>query len=140
MVEALAHKSQQDRDGVIEYFKSLWETAAKSPHDSSGINHDKVRLVTQTVREGIQHQSARPFADLMVGTLDEIEAAGARNTGLGIVPTGFSDTDALLGGMRPGQLIAIASAPSIGKSMLLTTICAKCRISTICVLLYSALR
>lgn len=123
LVEALARRSRQDGGAVIEQFRPLWETAAKGVQDVSETDIDKVRHATQVVRETIQHRSARPFADLMMGTLDEIEAAGTRKIERELVPTGLSDVDALTGGMRPGSLIVIASRPSVGKSMVLTTIC-----------------
>jgi replicative DNA helicase len=129
MVEALADRSRQNRNTVIEQVKSLWEAAAKSPRDSHEADAEKVRSAAQAVRETIQHQPARPFAELMSGTLDEIEAVGTRMIGPHLVPTGFSDTDALTGGMRPGSLIVIGAEPSIGKSVLLITICAKNAIS-----------
>lgn len=125
LVEVLADKSRQDRGVVTEYFKSLWENAERSLQGRSEPDAGKVRLMAKTVRESIQDQSARPFSEVMSGTLDEIETAGLREIRMGFVPTGFSDADALTGAMRPGQLIVIASRPSIGKSMLLVTMCAK---------------
>jgi replicative DNA helicase len=124
LVEALARKSRQDVETTIEYIKSLWEGVAKSLQNTSEPDADKVRLATLAVRQTIQHRPARPFADLMAETLDEIEAVASRAIGRELVPTGFADVDALTGGLRPGSLIVIASRPSIGKSMLLTTVCA----------------
>ena len=123
LIEALAERSRQDIDTVIEKFRSLWEHAARSLHDAPNADADKVRVATQVARESIQHRAARPFAEVMSGTLDEIEAAGTRKVNRELVPTGFADVDSLTGGMRAGSLVIIASRPSIGKSIMLTTIC-----------------
>ncbi len=37
------------------------------------------------------------------------------------VPTGFTDLDRLLGGLRKGELILVAARPAMGKSSLVTT-------------------
>jgi replicative DNA helicase len=129
LVEALADRSRQERIAIIEQFKSLWEAAARSPQDGSGADTEKIRSVAQAVRETIQQQPARSYAELMIGTLDEIEAVSTRVIGRELVPTGFSDVDALTSGMRPGSLIVIGAEPSIGKSILLITICAKSALS-----------
>jgi replicative DNA helicase len=124
MVEALASRSRQDPETITETFRALWEAASKSTYDEQGIDSSKARLAVQSIRANSDNRSASAFSELMPGTLDVIEAAGARNIALGLVPTGFSDIDALTGGLRPGQLVAIGSRPSAGKSTLLITICA----------------
>jgi replicative DNA helicase len=59
-----------------------------------------------------------PLAEIIGGTMDEIEAAGNRKEGLTGVPTGFADLDRLTNGLHPGQMIIIAARPAIGKSTL----------------------
>jgi len=59
-----------------------------------------------------------PLADIMPGTLDEIEAIGSRGGGMAGVPTGFADLDSLTNGLHPGQMVVIAARPAIGKSTL----------------------
>ena len=59
-----------------------------------------------------------PIADIMEGTLDEIEAIGSRGGEMIGVPTGFADLDALTNGLHPGQMIVLAARPAIGKSTL----------------------
>ncbi|MER8226467.1 replicative DNA helicase [Streptomyces sp. NPDC094143] len=61
---------------------------------------------------------ASPLGDVMEDTLDWIEATGGRNATLPGVPTGFTDLDALTGGLHSGQLIVIAARPAMGKSTL----------------------
>ncbi len=59
-----------------------------------------------------------PLAEIIGGTVDEIEAAGHRGEGMIGVPTGFSDLDRLTNGLHPGQMIVVAARPAIGKSTL----------------------
>lgn len=59
-----------------------------------------------------------PLADIIGGTMDEIEAAGNRGEGMTGVPTGFSDLDRLTNGLHPGQMIVVAARPAMGKSTL----------------------
>ncbi|MFG2778231.1 replicative DNA helicase [Streptomyces prunicolor] len=61
---------------------------------------------------------ASPLSDVIEGTLDWIEAAGSRDAPLPGVPTGFTDLDALTGGLHPGQFIVVAARPAMGKSTL----------------------
>jgi replicative DNA helicase len=56
------------------------------------------------------------LADIMEGTLDEIEAIGSRGGALVGVPTGFVGLDELTNGLHPGQMIVIAGRPALGKS------------------------
>ncbi|QAY69488.1 replicative DNA helicase [Xylanimonas protaetiae] len=62
-----------------------------------------------------------PLAEIIGGTMDEIEAAGHRKEGLTGVPTGFADLDRLTNGLHPGQMIIIAARPAIGKALALDT-------------------
>ena len=62
-----------------------------------------------------------PLADVIGGTVDEIEAAGHRGEGMIGVPTGFSDLDRLTNGLHPGQMIVVAARPAIGKALALDT-------------------
>jgi replicative DNA helicase len=57
------------------------------------------------------------LADTLAAYVDVLEARKNGGDILG-VPTGWADLDALLGGMRGGQSICIASRPSVGKSAL----------------------
>ncbi len=62
-----------------------------------------------------------PLAEIIGGTMDEIEAAGHRGEGMTGVPTGFADLDRLTNGLHPGQMIIIAARPAIGKALALDT-------------------
>lgn len=62
-----------------------------------------------------------PLADILGGTVDEIEAAGHRGAGMVGVPTGFADLDRLTNGLHAGQMIVLAARPAIGKALALDT-------------------
>lgn len=62
-----------------------------------------------------------PLAEIINGTMEEIEAAGARGDGMVGVPTGFSELDKLTNGLHPGQMIVLAARPAIGKALALDT-------------------
>ena len=59
-----------------------------------------------------------PLAEIINGTMEEIEAAGNRGDGMVGVPTGFIELDKLTNGLHPGQMIVLAARPAIGKSTL----------------------
>ncbi len=56
--------------------------------------------------------------DEMPGTFDYVEAIMNRGGELTGLPTGFRDVDEITGGLQPGELIIIASRPSMGKTAL----------------------
>lgn len=62
-----------------------------------------------------------PLAEIINGTMEEIEAAGHRGEGMVGVPTGFLDLDRLTNGLHPGQMIVIAARPAVGKALALST-------------------
>ena len=68
-----------------------------------------------------KEKSRTRFASLhdeMPGTFDYVEKIMERGGGLTGIPTGFGDFDKRTGGLQPGELIIIASRPSMGKTAL----------------------
>ena len=68
-----------------------------------------------------KEKSRTSFAGLhdeMPGTFDYVEAIMNRGGELTGLPTGFRDLDEITGGLQPGELIIIASRPSMGKTAL----------------------
>ena len=68
-----------------------------------------------------KEKSRRSFArlhDELPGTFDYVEAIMERAGDLTGLPTGFPDVDEITGGLQPGELIIIASRPSMGKTAL----------------------
>ena len=56
--------------------------------------------------------------DVLEGAIERIEEIENRGTGLSGLPTYFSDLDYYLSGLQEGNLIVLASRPSMGKSSL----------------------
>ncbi len=79
---------------------------------------DRAQAEIYSVTERRASEDYAPLAEIMEGTLDEIEAIGSRGGTMVGVPTGFTDLDALTNGLHPGQLIVVAARPGLGKSTL----------------------
>jgi replicative DNA helicase len=79
---------------------------------------DRAQAEIYAVTERRTAEDYAPLADIMEGTLDEIEAISSRGGTMVGVPTGFTDLDALTNGLHPGQLVVIAARPGLGKSTL----------------------
>jgi replicative DNA helicase len=62
-----------------------------------------------------------PLAEILGGTMEEIESAGHRGEGMVGVPTGFIELDRLTNGLHPGQMIVLAARPALGKALALDT-------------------
>jgi replicative DNA helicase len=82
---------------------------------------DRAQAEVYGVTERRISEDYLPLADIMEGTLDEIEAIGSRGGEMIGVPTGFADLDALTNGLHPGQMIVVAARPAIGKALALDT-------------------
>ncbi|ACZ32349.1 replicative DNA helicase [Xylanimonas cellulosilytica DSM 15894] len=80
------------------------------------VNNAQAEIYAVTERRTTEDY--HPLAEIIGGTMDEIEAAGNRKEGMTGVPTGFADLDRLTNGLHPGQMIVIAARPAIGKSTL----------------------
>ncbi len=79
---------------------------------------DRAQAEIYAVTERRTSEDYVPLAEIMEGTLDEIEAIGSRGGTMVGVPTGFTDLDALTNGLHPGQLVVVAARPGLGKSTL----------------------
>jgi len=77
---------------------------------------DRAQAEIYHVTERRTSEDYLPLAEIMEGTLDELEAIGSRGGTLAGVPTGFADLDSLTNGLHPGQLVVIAARPGLGKS------------------------
>ncbi|NNU27145.1 replicative DNA helicase [Isoptericola sediminis] len=80
------------------------------------VNNAQAEIYAVTERKTTEDYA--PLADIIGGTMDEIEAAGNRGEGMVGVPTGFADLDRLTNGLHPGQMIVVAARPAMGKSTL----------------------
>ena len=79
---------------------------------------DRAQAEMYAVTERRTSEDYVPLAEIMEGTLDEIEAIGSRGGTMVGVPTGFTDLDQLTNGLHPGQLVVVAARPGLGKSTL----------------------
>ncbi|MDO8147687.1 replicative DNA helicase [Isoptericola sp. b515] len=83
------------------------------------VNNAQAEIYAVTERRTTEDYA--PLADIIGGTMDEIEAAGNRGEGMVGVPTGFADLDRLTNGLHPGQMIVVAARPAMGKALALDT-------------------
>ena len=57
-----------------------------------------------------------PVKDVLVEAMDRIDARMRGEVAAGVVDTGFSDLDAMTGGMHAAELLILAARPSMGKT------------------------
>ncbi|MDP9821351.1 replicative DNA helicase [Nocardioides massiliensis] len=84
---------------------------------------DRAQEAVYRVTDKRANEDYAPLAEIMEGTLDEIEAISNRDGQLVGVPTGFADLDELTNGLHPGQMVIIAARPAMGKSTLALDFC-----------------
>jgi replicative DNA helicase len=84
---------------------------------------DRAQAEVYEVTERRTSEDYSPLADIMQGTLNEIEAISNRDGEMVGVPTGFAELDALTNGLHAGQLVILAARPALGKSTLGLDIC-----------------
>lgn len=68
--------------------------------------------------DGADVTDLRPAGSLLEETIEAIQAAAERGSGLTGVPSGFMDLDKLTNGWQPGQFIIFGARPAVGKSCL----------------------
>lgn len=78
----------------------------------------QAEMLAATVRSREGLPPAYSLGEIIEGALDEVETAGSRNGVPSGILTGFTDLDALTGGLRPGHLTVIAARPAMGTSTL----------------------
>jgi replicative DNA helicase len=79
---------------------------------------DRAQAAIYDVTDRRTSEDYLSLADIMPGTLEEIDAIASRGGQLSGVPTGFADLDAVTNGLHGGQMIVVAARPAIGKSTL----------------------
>ena len=77
---------------------------------------DRAQAAIYDVTDRRTSEDYLPLAEIMPGTLEEIDAIASRGGVLAGVPTGFADLDAVTNGLHGGQMIVVAARPAIGKS------------------------
>ena len=75
------------------------------------------------ITEQRQRNEYATLEEIVPGLYDELEANENRDGGLQGVSTGFTELDAKLNGLRPGQMIIVAARPGAGTSTLAMDFC-----------------
>ena len=79
---------------------------------------DRAQAAVYDVTDKRTSEDYLSLAEIMPGTLEEIDAIASRGGVLAGVPTGFADLDSVTNGLHAGQMIVVAARPAIGKSTL----------------------
>jgi replicative DNA helicase len=86
---------------------------------------DIVELAERSILEVAHDDHAKDFraiGDVLITEVQKLEELSRSGTSLTGTPSGFSDLDAITGGLQPGSLTIIAARPGMGKSCLVTNI------------------
>ncbi len=97
--------------------------AARSIEEQSYGSVESVDLVIAEAENDIRKiaekrktEDFEPIVDVLVGTLDKIEAASRNNSNITGIKTGFAEFDKKTAGLQNTDLILIAARPSMGKT------------------------
>lgn len=112
-VAAVAEASQ--RRQVKDLGEWAAAEAAQGPEDH-GEWLEKLQAQVTRIAEARAPMVMRDSPTVLRSTLDQIERAGERGGALTGVSTGLRDVDAILGGLRPGELLIVAARPAMGKT------------------------
>ena len=99
-----------------EILQTAWDPATE-PRQVLDYAEEKVF----SVHDRRSTDSLAPIRDVLVEAFVQIDARLQHGAALG-VPSGFTDLDNMTGGMHNGELIILASRPSMGKTALATNI------------------
>ncbi|HVZ91941.1 MAG TPA: replicative DNA helicase [Rhizomicrobium sp.] len=112
------------RRALISIGEDMVNAAYEAPHDKPPqVQIEEAEKALYRISESSKY-SVGPldFAESLRRTVELAEKAQARGGRISGLPTGFSDIDALLGGLQPSDLIILAGRPGMGKSSLATNI------------------
>jgi replicative DNA helicase len=93
----------------------------RDAYDHSQEARDLLARAEETVFKILETQSvnqALPMRDVLKEALARLDTRLARGEGVGATPTGFTDFDALTGGLHDSELVILAARPSMGKTAL----------------------
>lgn len=109
---SVRNKGRQRR--IVQALAVACDTASEAREDIDALADEVERLVFDGCEER-RGKNARHVGKIATELYDQI-AEGEATKG---IPTGFSDLDAILHGLKPGELITLAARPSMGKSALM---------------------
>ena len=107
-------------------------------YSADGEPDELIAQAEQAVFAIAERRASEPetVGNLMIDALEEID--GRMRTKTGGISTGFAHLDAMLGGMRSGELIVVAARPSMGKTSLALNVCEHASLQgEVCTLLVS---
>ncbi len=100
---------------LIKAATDIAELAYSLPEDVAAA----VDLAEAKIFEIAEHRSAEtmlPIREVLMQTLDDLEALYGREEGVTGVPTGFIDLDEILSGLHPSNLLIVGARPGMGKT------------------------
>ena len=100
---------------LIKAATDIAELAYSLPEDVAAA----VDLAEAKIFEIAEHRSAEtmlPIQEVLMQTLDDLEALYGREEGVTGVPTGFIDLDEILSGLHPSNLLIVGARPGMGKT------------------------
>ncbi len=103
-----------------EIYLNLGKLAQRALDESIDV-FETINNISQAlggIEGGIQNRQMRSIGDIMPETIEEIETAGASETGLAGLPTMIHAIDKPLSGLKEGKLIVIGARPAMGKTAL----------------------
>ena len=86
---------------------------ASGPGFDPGVHFDQIRGIVDDATSVPEGAGLRSQAEIVTEVLDRLQAGA--DPGL---PTGYADLDAVIGGLRPRELIVIGARTSVGKSVI----------------------
>ena len=125
----LKKKGELERIGGLPYLHTLVATvptAANAAYYARIVREQaQLRSLVEAGTRIVQLGYTTDGADVegLINLYEELERNANRDGGLDGVPTGFSELDSKLNGLRAGQMIIIAARPGGGKSTLAMDIC-----------------
>ena len=102
---------------LISAAHHILSLGASSTDDAPAVVEEAERLLFEVTNKRIS-SSFRDIGELMSESIDILGMMSANKSHLFGVSTGFKDLDALLGGMRGGDLLILAARPGVGKTSL----------------------
>ena len=100
---------------LIKAATDIAELAYALPEDVAAA----VDLAEAKIFEVAEHRSAEtmlPIREVLMQTLDDLEALYGREEGVTGIPTGFIDLDEILSGLHPSNLLIVGARPGMGKT------------------------
>lgn len=103
---------------IIEVAESLASRASDSAAEPVELIARASESLVQVTTK-VHDRTYRPLSDFAMEVLDTIDKAqsSGRRTG---IETGYTDLDAMTGGLQNGELIFVAARPSMGKTALMS--------------------